>query len=71
MMIQANFKELREERRPKREDSDDREERNKGRQRDDKGSTNDAKSLKPDVLDTSMPQLTIKIGSNVLIIIAT
>ena len=60
LMIQANFKELREERRPKREDSDDQEERNKGRQRDDKGSTNDAKSLKPDVLDTSMPQLTIK-----------
>ena len=60
LMIQANFKELTEGKRPKREDSDDREERNKGRQRDDKGSTNDAKSLKPDVLDTSMPQLTIK-----------
>ena len=60
LMIQANFKELTEKKRLKREDSNDPEENNKGRPRDDKGSTSDAKGLKPDVLDTSMPQLTIK-----------
>merc|ERR1712101_61130 len=59
-MIQANFKELTKKKRLKREDSSDPEENNKGRPRDDKGSTSDAKGLKPDVLDTSMPQLTIK-----------
>ena len=60
MKLQANFKELTEGKRLKCEDSGDPEERNKGRPRDDKGSTSDAKGLKPDVLETSMPQLTIK-----------
>ena len=58
LMVQQNFKDLTEKKKPKREDSDDREE-NK-RTSNDKGSTSDAKGLKPDVLDTSMPQLTIK-----------
>ena len=60
LMIQANFKELTKGKRLKREDSEDTEERKKGRPRDDKGSTSDTKGLKPDVLETSMPQLTIK-----------
>ena len=43
------------------EDTEDSEDRDKRRPRyEDKGSTTDAKGLKPDVLDTSMPQLTIK-----------
>ena len=43
------------------EDNEDSEDRDRRRPRDeDKGSTTDAKGLKPDVLDTSMPQLTIK-----------
>ena len=60
MKIQANFKELTEGKRFKRKDSGDPEDKEKGRPRDDKGSTSDAKGLKPDVLETSMPQLTIK-----------
>merc|ERR1712240_471755 len=60
LMIQQNFKDLTEKKRPKREDSDDREENNKGRTSNDKSSTSDTKGLKPNVLDTSMPQLTIK-----------
>ena len=58
LMIQQNFKDLTEKKKPKRDDSDDREESK--RTSNDKGSTSDAKGLKPDVLDTSMPQLTIK-----------
>ena len=57
-MIQQNFKDLTEKKKPKRDDSDEREESK--RTTNDKGSTSDAKGLKPDVLDTSMPQLTIK-----------
>ena len=60
MKLQANFKEQTEGKRLKPEDSEDSEDKNKGRPRDDKGSTSDAKGLKPDVLETSMPQLTIK-----------
>ena len=60
MKIQANFKELTEGKRFKREDSEDPEDKEKRRPREDKGSTTDAKGLKPDVLETSMPQLTIK-----------
>ena len=60
LMAEQNFKVLTEKKKPKRDDSDDREENNRGRTSYDKGSTNDAKGLKPDVLDTSMPQLTIK-----------
>merc|ERR1711873_349945 len=57
-MIQQNFKDLTEKKKKKRDDSDEREESK--RTTNDKGSTSDAKGLKPDVLDTSMPQLTIK-----------
>ena len=60
MKIQANFKELTEGKRFKHEDSKDPEDKEKRRPREDKGSTADAKGLKPDVLETSMPQLTIK-----------
>ena len=60
MKIQANFRELTEVKRLKREDTGDPEDKEKGRPREDKGSTTDAKGLKPDVLETSMPQLTIK-----------
>merc|ERR1712089_69023 len=60
LMAQQNLKVLTEKKKPKREDSDDEEENNRGRTSYDKGSTSDAKGLKPDVLDTSMPQLTIK-----------
>ena len=59
MKIQANFKELTEVKRLKRKDTNDPEDKEKSRPRDNKGSTTDAKGLKPDVLDTSMPQLTI------------
>ena len=46
---------------PKDEDTEETEDRDRRRPRyEDKGSTTDAKGLKPDVLDTSMPQLTIK-----------
>ena len=38
----------------------DPEDKEKSRPREDMGSTIDAKGLKPDVLETSMPQLTIK-----------
>ena len=60
LKIQANFKELTDVKKPKDEDTGDSEDRDKRRPREDKGSTTDAKGLKPDVLDTSMPQLTIK-----------
>merc|ERR1711873_377911 len=60
MKIQANFKELTEAKRLKRENSGNPDNKDKGRPREDKGSTTDAKGLKPDVLETSMPQLTIK-----------
>ena len=60
MKIQANFKELTEGKRFKHEDSGDPEDKEKTRPREGKGSTTDAKGLKPDVLETSMPQLTIK-----------
>ena len=55
MKIQANFKELTEGKRFKRKDSEDPEDKEKRRPREDKGSTADAKGLKPDVLETSMP----------------
>merc|ERR1712089_31313 len=45
---------------PKKEDSDEEEENNRGKASYDKNSTSDAKGLKPEVLDTSMPQLSIK-----------
>ena len=60
MKIQANFRELTEVKRLKCEDTGDPEDKEKGRPREDKGSTTDAKGLKPDVLETSIPQLTIK-----------
>ena len=61
LKIQANFNELTDVKKPKDEDTEDSEDRDKRRPRyEDKGSTTDAKGLKPDVLDTSMPQLTIK-----------
>ena len=60
MKIQANFRELTDVKRPKREDTGDPEDKDKRGPREDKGSTTNAKGLKPDVLDTSMPQLTIK-----------
>ena len=53
-------RELTDVKRPKREDTGDPEDKEKSRPREDKGSTTDAKGLKPDVLETSMPQLTIK-----------
>ena len=58
LMVQQNFKDITEKKKPKRDDSEEREESK--RTSNDKGSTSDAKGLKPDVLDTSMPQLTIK-----------
>ena len=61
LKIQANFNELTAIKKPKDEDTEDLEDRDRRRPRyEDKGSTTDAKGLKPDVLDTSMPQLTIK-----------
>merc|ERR1712082_420789 len=60
MKIQANFRKLTDVKRPKRKDTGDPEDKEKSRPREDKGSTTDAKGLKPDVLETSMPQLTIK-----------
>ena len=61
LMAQQTFKALTEKKKkPKQEDSDEGEENNRGKASYDKGSTSDAKGLKPEVLDTSMPQLTIK-----------
>ena len=61
MRTQETFKKLTDVKTPKTEDNEDEEDRDRRRPRyEDKGSTNDAKGLKPDVLETSMPQLKIK-----------
>ena len=61
MRSQEAFKKLTKIKIPKPEDNEAEEDRDRRRPRyEDKGSTNDAKGLKPDVLETSMPQLTIK-----------
>ena len=60
-MTENNYKFLTEKKKPKRDDSEEREETGRGRKPSyDKNSTSDAKGLKPDILDTSMPQLAIK-----------
>ena len=72
LKIQTNFNELTAVKKLKDEDNEDPEDRDRRRPRhDNKGSTTDAKGLKPDVLDTSMPQLTIKTGLNAGIITCT
>ena len=61
LKIQANFNELTAVKKFKDEENEDSEDRDRRRPRhEDKGSTTDAKGLKPDILDTSMPQLTIR-----------
>ena len=61
LKIKANFKELTTVKKFKDEEDEDSEDRDRRRPRhEDKGSTTDAKALKLDILDTSMPQLSIK-----------
>ena len=56
MQTQKTFNKLTDVKTPKEEDTEETEDRDRRRPRyEDKGSTTDAKGLKPDVLDTSMP----------------
>ena len=61
MKLKENFNNLTSVKKVKDKEAENAEDRERRRPRhEDKGSTTDAKSLKPDILDTSMPQLSIK-----------
>ena len=61
LKLKENFNNLTSVKKVKDEEAKNSEDRERRRPRhEDKGSTTDAKSLKPDILDTSMPQLSIK-----------
>ena len=59
--LKENFNNITSVKKVKDEDTEESEDRGTRRlRREDKGSTTDTKSLKPDLLETSMPQLSIK-----------
>ena len=61
MKLKENFNNITSVKKVKDKDAEESEDRGTRRLRhEDKGSTTDAKSLKPDLLETSMPQLSIK-----------
>ena len=61
MKLRENFNDITSVKKVKDEEAEDSEDRGNRRPRhEDKGSTTDAKSLKPDLVETSMPQLSIK-----------
>ena len=61
LKLKENFNNLTSVKKVKDEEAKKSEDRERRRPRhEDKGSTTDAKSLKPDILETSMPQLSIK-----------